>query len=279
LTRSDLLEADGKTLLYSGDLRWHGRKPEMIENLISQVAERNIDALLMEGTHVGSGRGKGRNEYELEEEIQKAIRGARGLILASFSPQDVDRLITYTNAARDAGRIFVADAYTAFVMHMLGKDPSVPTLGVTEHLRVYLNAYYLKKRNMAKIDERISKARIELEEILATPERFVMVFRPSMTGPDFGGRLPEGCRCIYSAWRGYLEKPDWVECQRKVAEAGGDFLPRHTSGHIYEEDLVELVTRINPKRVIPIHTFEPEGFCRHFPNATPLRDGERSPIA
>jgi ribonuclease J len=59
---------------------------------------------------------------------------------------------------------------------------------------------------------------------------------------------------------------------------GGDFLPAHASGHIYEEDLVDLVNRINPKRVIPIHTFEPQGFEKHFPNATPLRDGERSPI-
>jgi ribonuclease J len=55
-------------------------------------------------------------------------------------------------------------------------------------------------------------------------------------------------------------------------------VPRHTSGHIYEEDLVDLVTKLNPKRVIPIHTFEPGGFSRHFPNATPLNDGERSPI-
>ena len=40
-----------------------------------------------------------------------------------------------------------------------------------------------------------------------------------------------------------------------------------------------VVRELNPRRVIPIHTFEPEGFCQHFPNATPLRDGERSPIA
>ena len=52
----------------------------------------------------------------------------------------------------------------------------------------------------------------------------------------------------------------------------------HASGHIYEDDLVDLVRSLNPKRVIPIHTFEPGGFLRHFPNATPLSDGERSPI-
>jgi ribonuclease J len=275
-----LLEADGKTLLYSGDLRWHGRKPELIEHLATQIARRSIDALLMEGTHVGSGRGKGKNEYQLETEILGTIKDARKLVLASFSPQDVDRLITYVNATRDAGRIFVADAYAAFVMHLLTKDPRVPTLGAADHIRVYWNASYLKKRNRGKLDAGISKARrIELDEILAAPQHHVMVFRPSMTALDFGDRLPAGCRCIYSAWRGYLEKQDWVDCQRKVSEAGGDFLPRHTSGHIYEEDLVELVRRMNPKRVIPIHTFEPQGFLRHFPNATPFRDGERSPIA
>ncbi len=270
-----LLEADGKSLLYSGDLRWHGRKPEMIERLIERVSRRKVDALLMEGTHVGSGRGKGKNEYDLESQLVGAIREARKLVLASFSPQDVDRLITYTNAAREAGRIFVADAYAAFVMHLVQSDPRVPRLGRADHVRVYFNASYMKKRNTQKIDAGIDKARIGLDEILAEPDRYVMMFRPSMTKPDFAGRLPAGCRCIYSAWRGYLEKPEWVECQRNVADAGGDFLPRHTSGHIYEEDLVELVNRIAPGQVIPIHTFDAEGFTRHFERARILRDGER----
>lgn len=273
-----LLEADGKSLLYSGDLRWHGRKPEMLQNLVGSIAHRNIDALVMEGTHVGSGRGKGKNEYELEAEILETIRDAKKLVLASFSPQDVDRLLTYMNATRDAGRVFVADAYTAFVMHLVAGDSQVPRPGEAGHVRIFFNATFQKKRNMGTVRETIDKSRIEMDEILNSPERYVMVYRPSMSRHDFGGRLPAGCRCIYSAWRGYLEKPDWVECQRQVTEAGGDFVPRHTSGHIYEEDLVDLVTKLNPKRVIPIHTFEPGGFSRHFPNATPLNDGERSPI-
>ncbi|MEM7476353.1 MAG: hypothetical protein AAF483_15270 [Planctomycetota bacterium] len=32
-----LVEANGKKLLYSGDLRWHGRKPGMINSLVEKV--------------------------------------------------------------------------------------------------------------------------------------------------------------------------------------------------------------------------------------------------
>ena len=58
-------------------------------------------------------------------------------------------------------------------MHLLQEDPNVPTLGEAEHIRVHPNATYRRKRNMVKVDGRINKARIDLEEILATPERFV----------------------------------------------------------------------------------------------------------
>ena len=47
-----LIEAEGKSVLYSGDLRMHGRKPGMHRSLIQAVKNRTIDVLLMEGTHI-----------------------------------------------------------------------------------------------------------------------------------------------------------------------------------------------------------------------------------
>ena len=43
---------------------------------------------------------------------------------------------------------------------------------------------------------------------------------------------------------------------------------------IYTSDLRELVTALNPKTVIPIHTFEPGMFGDFFPAVQLLRDGE-----
>ena len=59
-----LIESGGKSLLYSGDLRFHGRKPGMIKSLIETVSPMNIDALVMEGTHFGSKRPERKTEYD-----------------------------------------------------------------------------------------------------------------------------------------------------------------------------------------------------------------------
>lgn len=71
-----LLEAGGKTLLYSGDLRRHGRKPGMIRTLIERVAPRNVDVLLMEGTHLGGEKEQGTTEFELEERVVELVKTA-----------------------------------------------------------------------------------------------------------------------------------------------------------------------------------------------------------
>ena len=102
----------------------------------------------------------------------------------------------------------------------------------------------------------------------------MMVFRPSMTALDFGGRLPERARVLYGYWPGYLKNADWVELQKQVTEVGGDFVRAHTSGHIYIADLIDLVTALNAKSVIPIHTFEPQILGYHFPHTILLKDGE-----
>jgi ribonuclease J len=268
-----LIEAGGKVLLYSGDIRKHGRKLGMARDLVAEIGPRNIDVLLMEGTHFGSGRSKGLTEFELEEEIVAHIKTAPGIVLACFSPIDVDRLVTYYRACQRTGRIFVADAYAAFVMHLVASEASIPRPISDAGVRVYFNQAF-ENRQLTSVRERFEPDCVQLDQVLAEPTKYLMVFRPSMTELDFGNVLPTSSRCLYSYWKGYLEKPDWVQLQESLKLVGGDFIPAHASGHIYVEDIVELVRAINPKRIVPIHTFEPTGFLDHFTNVRLLTDGE-----
>ncbi len=270
-----LIEAEGKTLLYSGDLRLHGRKPGMARRLIEAVSGRHVDLLLMEGTHVGSGRERGVTEHELEEQVLGQLQESQGLVLASFSPLHVDRLVTFYKAARRAGRTFVVDPYGAFVMHLVSGQCHIPRPTTEAGVCIYYNAYFessYQRRNLGKIHRLFAADRIELAEILASPERYVLLFRTSMVEHDFGGILPRNARCLYSYWNGYLSKPDWAELQAQLTAAGGQFVETHTSGHIFAEDIVSFVRAINPALVIPIHTFEPEQFRDHFPNTRILDD-------
>jgi len=268
-----LVEADGKKLLYSGDLRWHGRKPGMIKSLVQDVAPMNIDALVMEGTHFGSKRPPRRTEYDLEAEITEQIKSAPALVLASFSPIDVDRLVTYLKASMRSGRTFVADAYTAFVMHLVHKDINLPDPKTADCMKVYFNQYF-ERRGVQKIKDMFSGNRISLDDIKASPKQHVLCFRPSNLRLDFDGELPEQSTLFYSYWHGYLEKPDWMSVRQQVASANGTFTTAHTSGHIYVEDIARFVEAINTKTIIPIHTFEPEQFVEQFSNAIYLQNGQ-----
>ena len=154
-----LVEASGKKLLYSGDLRWHGRKPGMIKSLVEAVAPLKIDALVMEGTHFGSKRPPRKTEYELENDIVDHIKSAPALVLASFSPIDVDRLVTYLKASMKSGRTFVADAYTAFVMHLVHKEIKLPDPKTADCMKVYFNQYF-ERRGSQKLKDMFAGNRI-----------------------------------------------------------------------------------------------------------------------
>ena len=277
LPRTFLIEADGKTVLYSGDLRLHGRKPGMHKALIEAVKDRAVDVLLMEGTHIGHTEYQRTNEYELEEEIVGHIQSTPGLVLASFSPQHVDRLVGFLRATMKSNRTFVADAYTAFVMHLIASETSIPRPESSKQVRVFFPRFFeetYRKKRLETHFSLMSPARIGMEEIRANPSQFVMLFRPSMLESDFNSILPSGSRCLYSRWSGYLDQPEWQRVKETLARANGDLIEAHTSGHIHHGDIVELVSQVQAKMVIPIHTFEPVKFQEFSSNVKILTDGE-----
>ena len=270
-----LFEADGKRLLYSGDLRWHGRKPGMIRSLVENVAPLNIDALVMEGTHFGSKRPPRKTEYDLEKEITQHIKSAPGLVLASFSPIDVDRLVTYFKASVQSGRTFVADAYTAFVMYLVHKEiNNFPDPRIADRMKVFFNESF-RRRKIAKIESLFANNQIQLTEILADQSSHVLCFRPSNLRLDFDDQLPEQSRVLYSYWHGYLQKSDWQRVQTHVSDRNGDFVSAHTSGHIYPRDIDEFVARIAAKIIVPIHTFNASVFADRFRDTVLLTDQEQ----
>ncbi|MSR55917.1 MAG: MBL fold metallo-hydrolase [Gemmataceae bacterium] len=272
-----LIEADGKAVLYSGDLRLHGRKPGMARQLLQAVARQPVDVLIMEGTHMGSDRKRGITEHELEEEAVQQIRSANGLVLAMFSPMNVDRLVTFYKAAHRTKRVFVVDPYAAFVMHVVSGQCRIPPPTTQKGIRVYYNRHFertYQKRNLKKVHGKFLADRISIEEILRERDRHLMVFRPSMLRLDFGDTFPEAARCLYSSWEGYLKSQEWDDFKEKLKAAGGDFLVCHASGHIFQDDLVRFVNDVNPRIVVPIHTMEPRRFGQHFRQVRFLKDGQ-----
>ncbi|MDO8431848.1 MAG: MBL fold metallo-hydrolase [Candidatus Binatus sp.] len=270
---SFLVEADGQSLFYSADLRGHGRKARLFDQFL-KTAPKPVDVLLMEGTTIGRENGKevAKSEAELEREIFESLKVTPGLALAYFSAQNIDRFVTFFKASKRAGRTFVADLYLAHILDALGRK-SLPSPRGND-LRVFLPSAMKRRIVREKSFDLVAPyypKRIYPEEIARCASDLMMIFRPSMAA-DLENAL-RGAKLFYSLWPGYLER-DGFDLQawcvtRKVA-----FEIHHTSGHAGISDLKRLVKALEPKRLVPIHSFAPQRFRSFFPNVQPANDGE-----
>lgn len=251
-----VVEAAGRKLVYSGDLRAHGRKPSTIDRLARAAA--GADILLLEGTRVGRPGQSNPSERDVEESVVASCAETTGLVLAAASAQNIDRLVTLFRAARRSARSFVVDLYAATVLGATGRS-TIPTIG-WDGLRVYVpSAQRRRVIDQAAFDriDAVSAGRIFDEELAATPGRFLMLFRASM------GRDLERADClreaslIWSMWSGYLDRSpdlhDFIE-RHDIALRSA-----HSSGHASPEDLVRLIEGASPARVVPLHTNDPSG--------------------
>jgi len=105
------IEAGGKRLFYSGDLRAHGRKANLFEALIDNPP-RDIDVMLMEGSSLGrlALDEAFPTEEALEEVFVERIRETAGIALVACSAQNIDRVVTAYRAAKRTGRTLIVDA-------------------------------------------------------------------------------------------------------------------------------------------------------------------------
>lgn len=274
-----LVEAEGRRLLYTGDLRFHGRKPGMARQLARMAKVAPLDALVIEGTRLG-GRADEANlsERDLEAQLLADMRAAPGVVLAMYSPLNVDRFVTYFRAARKTKRTFVIDPYQAFVLHLIGKQARLPQPGTTPDLRVLVPPRFSfsgAARRLGHTDwmRRLPSGAISAEEIATAPEHFVVLFRQSMQSWLYPAGLPCGATCIFSYWPGYLREPRLQPLVAAVKAVDGHFLRRHASGHAHPDDLRHFVEGVHPRLLVPVHTTSPETWVQWWPGARIARDG------
>jgi len=272
-----LVEADGRRLFYTGDIRAHGRKARLFEELLRKPPAA-VDALLMEGTNIregASGEELGPTERDVEDACVETFKSAQGIILSMFSPQNIDRLVTMFRACRRSGRELVIDLYAASVAHATGRD-TIPQADWDE-VCVYLPRSQKSKVIREKAFERtdyVKAHRIYPEELAARREELVMMFRTSMTRELDQSECLQQATIVWSMWPGYLRNSSGKRFETWRVERGIPLIIHHSSGHAHVPDLRRLVDAIAPKRVVPIHSFAGDQFERFFPRVERREDGE-----
>jgi ribonuclease J len=271
-----LVEADGRRLFYTGDLRGHGRKAALFERLLAHPPE-GVDVLLMEGTTVSrTGTGEGfPTETDLEHQLVGLFKETKGLPLVWCSGQNIDRLVTVFRAVKRSNRQFIIDMYTAHILRAT-ENPRLPQADWAQ-IRVFLPHFQKLRivRDQAfDVSNLYSNYRIYPEELVSAASHSVMLFRPSMQIDVEKAGCLDGACLIYSMWDGYLKDEKQKPFLAWLESCGIPLHKCHTSGHASLRDLKRLRTAFESAKVVPIHCAEPELFEKDFERVERHLDNE-----
>jgi ribonuclease J len=268
------INAEGKTVIYSGDFRGHGRKSVCLDRFI-ETAKKQADILLVEGSMLGRLDEQVMTEKRLEDTVVERIKDLDCPVLFQCSSQNIDRIVSFYKATLRLKRIFVVDIYTANVLHelrQLGNNLPYPSLEYP-NIKVFF-PYRLTQKIFNDIGEeyarRFSGYHISREQLRTVQNNIIMACRPSMLIDVEKCGLRDGV-FLYSLWEGYRSSAYQQLFEKSLENAGFLLESLHTSGHAPIADIRRVINSLDPKKLIPIHTMYPDAF-RDFSEKTELKD-------
>jgi ribonuclease J len=272
------IEAGGRRLFYSGDLRAHGRKSKLFELMLKRPP-KNIDVMLMEGSSLGRlGDDEAfPTEQALERIFIDRFKTTPGMVLVACSAQNIDRVVTIYRAAKKTGRTLIVDAYAAEVLKATAYDSIPKPVRGWRDVAVFIpqaQRVHLKRKGIARIVDSYRGFRLWPEKLAEHAPRSVMLFRAWMLRDLERAKALAGARVIWSQWEGYLQEGGGARLKADCEFRRIPFEVIHTSGHASISDLKRLAAAVNPKALVPIHTFEAERFPELFENVILRQDRE-----
>jgi ribonuclease J len=227
------------------------------------------------------------------ENALKAIASSPGLVIADFSPRDVDRLLTFLQIAKDTGRklaILPRDAYLLKTMRLL--EPETPDLAKEDVFVIYqeTTASTTPRVWLRNIYEEYSNKVVLAKDVGANQNDFILCFSffdlnelPSIYPRVgslylFSSSEPHNEEQKQDFWRlhhwlKHFEMRRFGVPIRKNGdnqESGGQWeIPEaekglHASGHACGPDLLRIAREIKPEVLIPVHSEKPEFYLNEL---------------
>lgn len=235
-----------KTILYTGDIRFHGRCKGKNKALISNV--KNVDYLIMEGTTISRVGQEKVFEDDLISLFEDEFKKDK-LPLVQVSVQNIDRFVTIYKACLKSKKTLVIDPYSCYILELYGKNnKNIPQFS-WNNIRVYrANNSITNVLETNGFLKKYMKKEISASEIQKYPHKFVIKGNFDINNLCFSKFKNEELNIIFSMWKGYLDRPSYLDKYKDVTTY------IHTSGHSTVGDLQQFVDNIRPKAIIPIHT-------------------------
>jgi ribonuclease J len=278
---SCLLESKGVQVLYTGDIRFHGKSGY---NLGDELNGLVPDVMFCEGTRID--KTEPDNEKQVESDLAEIFSESEGLVMVGFTWKDIDRYETVRDAAIKSGKTPVFDPRLAYLLARLGR--SVYDEGATVFLERcgsmlyspgdYSNykhkvgdmalSEWSNNRDNKTVDTKHLEKGVDALELNKNPSSYVLHMDYFRFKNILDFNLPEGSVFVRAQCEPFNPRMElsqkrmirWLE--HFNINAKNDYKPYqiHASGHASGPEIQDMINKIKPKLLVPVHTKNPKRF-------------------
>ncbi len=276
-----LVESKDSQVLYTGDIRFHGKSGY---NLGEELDGLEPDIMFCEGTRID--KEEPDNEKQVERDLTDIFSDCESLAMVGFTWKDIDRYETVRDAAINSGRIPVFDPRLAYLLARIGRSV------YDEGARVFLErsgsmlyspgdysnskhkvgdmplSEWSSKRGNVVVDTKHLDKGVSAIELNENPSSYVLHLDYFRFKNILDFELPEGSLFVRAQCEPFNDKMElsqkrmirWLKHFKINSKNGYKPYQIHASGHASGPEIQEMINRIKPKVLVPVHTEHPELF-------------------
>lgn len=230
------------TIAYTGDLRLHGYRKQDTLNFCKE--SHNCDVLIIEGVSVSFREIEDEmspdeiaSESELIERINKVIDSNNGKqITFNYYISNIERIM---NIIKTCSRKVVLNSYYSYVV---------------KEATGYETLYYSLDGKEYDLDK---SKKVDFETLLNDESEYM--FQLDYLDRDNVSKLKKGGVYIHSNAMPIVEAdPAYAPFMELFEKAGITVYKISCSGHAHPKDLISIINLVQPKLLVPIHSYRPE---------------------
>ncbi len=256
-------------VVYTGDFRFHGAKPEMTSDFVERAKDAEPVAVITEATNMTGATVS--SESEVERKLNQIVEQTDGIVFAEFASTDVDRLNSFHRVAKKNGRCLAVSLRQAYLMDALRSDKrlNIPRLE-DESILIFRKSKKLTEgkerlRSWEKqLLERYSSKVVDSEQVSKKQCKVIL----TMSFYDLEQLVeikPQPGSCYISSSSEPFNEEMEIDYEKLVNWLRHYGLPQyhvHVSGHIMPLQLKAILEEIGGKTIFPVHTENAELFAK-----------------
>jgi len=262
-------------VVYTGDIRLHGTRPNMTEDFVKKAVEVKPIALLCEGTHITDPE-TDESEQKVFDDCNSHVKNNNGLVIADFNFKDMDRMRTFYNIAKENDRKFVVDINNVAYLKHLSKDPQ---LGIPDFTDDDIAIFKPLKSSWSKTQKDLfdEPNLITANDVVKNQNKMICAFSFWNFGSLIDIKPTSGSLYVHSSSEPW---DDEGEIDKKRMNLWLDHfdltrVQSHCSGHSKGSYLMDVVKTIDSKMLYPIHTEHPDAYRKVTDKITIVEEGKK----